>query len=98
MSTTVPGSAQDPSPASGPPHRSRRRKALAVDVLVTVAAALELLTLHGQLDTTAAFVCPPALFALMLRRRFPVVVLLATIPSADGPSAHASLTHGPGND
>ncbi|MFE3626478.1 sensor histidine kinase [Streptomyces goshikiensis] len=59
----------------------RPRSALVGDVLITVVAALELLTLHGQLDRTAALVCPPALIALMLRRRLPVTVLLATLPS-----------------
>lgn len=57
------------------------RRAVVGDVLITAVAALELLTLHGQLDRTAALVCPPALIALMLRRRWPVTVLLATLPS-----------------
>lgn len=73
MSTTMPVSV---------PHRRRwARTTVAVDGLVTAAAALELLTLYGVLDTTSAVVCPPALLALLLRRRFPVPVLLATLPS-----------------
>lgn len=77
----MPGPVPAPPPApGGPPHRARRAE-LAVDALVTAAAALELLTLHGALDTMSALVCPPALLALLLRRRFPVTVLLVTLPS-----------------
>ncbi|MGW2588426.1 hypothetical protein ACWCYZ_45585 [Streptomyces virginiae] len=80
MSTAMPGPVPAPPPApGGPPHRGRRAE-LAVDALVTAAAALELLTLHGALDTTSALVCPPALLALLLRRRFPVTVLLVLCP------------------
>ncbi|THA83262.1 two-component sensor histidine kinase [Streptomyces sp. A0592] len=92
MSTAMPGPVPAPSsapggpphpgpPHPGPPHPGRRRTVRAADALVTAAAALELLTLHDQLDTTSALVCPPALLALLLRRRFPVTVLLATLPS-----------------
>lgn len=77
MSTAMSGTVTAAPPAPG----GRPRSALVGDVLITAVAALELLTLHGQLDRTAAFVCPPALIALVLRRRLPVTVLLATLPS-----------------
>ncbi len=77
MSTATSGTVTAAPRASGGWPRS----ALVGDVLITAVAALELLTLHGQLDRTAALVCPPALIALMLRRRLPVTVLLATLPS-----------------
>ncbi|WP_052229905.1 histidine kinase [Streptomyces sp. CT34] len=62
-------------------NRASRRSALAVDGLVIAAAAAELLTLYGALNAVSAMVCPPSLFALVLRRRFPVAVLFATLPS-----------------
>ncbi|MFJ6995454.1 sensor histidine kinase [Streptomyces sp. NPDC003090] len=58
-----------------------RRGSLVFDVLVAAAASLEVLTWYGALDRTSALVCPPALLALVVRRRFPVPVLLATLPS-----------------
>ncbi|QRX92353.1 sensor histidine kinase [Streptomyces noursei] len=58
-----------------------RRAALVVDGVVIAAAAAELLTLYDALDALSALVCPPSLFALVLRRRFPVAVLFATLPS-----------------
>lgn len=80
-----------PSAPGGPPHPGRSgtargrtvrgRTVRGADALVAVVAALELLTLHDQLDATSALVCPPALLALLLRRRFPVTVLLATLPA-----------------
>ncbi|ORT57876.1 hypothetical protein BKD26_22185 [Streptomyces sp. CB03238] len=51
------------------------------DWAITAAASLELFTLVGALDLESAAVCPPALLGLVLRRRFPVPVLLATLPS-----------------
>lgn len=51
------------------------------DWAIAAAASLELFTLVGALDIESAAVCPPALLGLVLRRRFPVPVLLATLPS-----------------
>ncbi|CAL9471945.1 sensor histidine kinase [Streptomyces sp. enrichment culture] len=83
MRTPVPASIPPASPtpsASGTGPRTPRG-AFAVDVAVAAAASLELLTWYGALDRVSALVCPPALLALVLRRRFPVPVLLATLPS-----------------
>ncbi|MEV3989791.1 histidine kinase [Streptomyces sp. NPDC049837] len=81
----------DPARPSLPtPVRPRRRPTVRValrgtvrpaDWAIAAAASLELLTLVGALDAESAAVCPPALLGLVLRRRFPVLVLLATLPS-----------------
>ncbi|RST05333.1 two-component sensor histidine kinase [Streptomyces sp. WAC05374] len=71
-------------PSLPPPARTRRRPTVRVagtDGAIAAAASLELLTLAGSLDAASAAVCPPALVGLLLRRRFPVLVLLATLPS-----------------
>lgn len=69
-----------------PPTPVRRRRRLTdrgtvTDWVIAAGAALELFTLVGALDVESAVVCPPALLGLVLRRRFPVLVLLATLPS-----------------
>ncbi|MFJ9803042.1 sensor histidine kinase [Streptomyces wuyuanensis] len=78
MSTAGPGPVPTPRRTL---RDTSRRTALTVDVLLTAAAALEVLTWYGHHDMTSALVCPPALLALLVRRRFPVPVLLATLPS-----------------
>ncbi|MCX4692053.1 sensor histidine kinase [Streptomyces sp. NBC_01408] len=81
MSTAMPEPVSAPPPASGGPPVPGRRTDLAGDALVTAVAALELLPLQGYLDTESVLVCTPAVLVLLLRRRFPVTVLLVTLPS-----------------